>query len=290
MQVEVTQLFTYPIKSCAGIPLKRSAIDYRGLKWDREWVVVDAQGQMLTQRTVPMMTLIQPSLTERNLIVQAPAMSELVVSLAETESTAVRLRIWDDVTLGADQGEAAAAWFSEFLQQPCRLLRVHAKAQRGLSQTWVRKWLQADFAPTEAPGLTQTHFGFADGFPFLLCNQASLDELNALIVQQGADEPIEIERFRPNIVIQGLEAYEEDHLLSLVGAGLQFAKLKNCTRCPLPNVNPVTAAIGLQPGLALRDSRRTLEGVTFGVNAALFGLEAPATLTVGQQLEAEFNF
>lgn len=290
MQVEVTQLCIYPIKSCAGIPLQHSEIDHRGLKWDREWVIVDEQGQMLTQRTAPIMTLIQPTITEHSLLLQAPTMPELAVSLDLDESVAMRLRIWDDLTLGADQGEAAAAWLSQFLQQPCRLLRVHTKAQRGLSQTWVRKWLQADLAPAEAPDLAQTHFGFADGFPFLICNQASLDELNALIVQQGADEPIEIERFRPNIVIQGLEAYEEDHLLSLVGAGLQFAKLKNCTRCPLPNVNPVTAAIGLQPGLALRDSRRTLEGVTFGVNAALFGLEAPATLTVGQQLEAEFNF
>ncbi len=289
MQVEVTQLFIYPIKSCAGIQLERSAIDYRGLQWDREWVIVDEQGQMLTQRTVPMMTLIQPAITEQNLVLQAPDMPELTVSLALDESEAIRLRIWDDLTLGADQGEAVAAWLTQFLQQPCRLLRVHTKAQRGLSQTWVRKWLQADLAPAEATDLAQTHFGFADGFPFLICNQASLDELNALIVQQGAD-PISMNRFRPNIVIQGLEAYEEDYLWSLVGEQLQFAKLKNCTRCPLPNVNPLTAEIGLQPALALRDSRRTLEGVTFGVNAALFGLEPAATLTVGQCFEAEFTF
>lgn len=289
MQVEVTQLCIYPIKSCAGIPLQHSEIDHRGLKWDREWVIVDEQGQMLTQRTAPIMTLIQPTITEHSLLLQAPTMPELAVSLDLDESVAMRLRIWDDLTLGADQGEAAAAWLSQFLQQPCRLLRVHTKAQRGLSQTWVRKWLQADLAPAEAPDLAQTHFGFADGFPFLICNQASLDELNTLIVQQGAD-PIGMSRFRPNIVIQGLEAYEEDYVWSLVGEHLQFAKLKNCTRCPLPNVDPLTAEIGLQPALALRDSRRTLEGVTFGINVALFGVEPVATLAVGQCFTAEFNF
>lgn len=289
MQVQITQLFTYPVKSCAGIELQHSELDYSGLKWDRQWVVVDEQGKMLTQRTVPVMTLVQPRLTEQTLYLNAPDMPELPVSLDQEPEAAIRVQIWGDQTWGADQGEAAAIWLSQFLQQPCRLLRVHPKAQRGLSQTWVRKWLQSDQVPTEAVGLDKTYFGFADGFPFLICNEASLAALNQLILQQG-NEPISINRFRPNIVISGLEAYKEDHLLSLVGDGLGFAKLKDCTRCPLPNVNPETAEIGLQPALALRDSRRTLQGVTFGVNAALYQLSSERQIAVGQHLTVAFNF
>lgn len=289
MQAQVTQLFIYPVKSCAAIELQQSALTYGGLKWDRQWVVVDADGHMLTQRTVPRMTLIQPSLTETELCLNAPEMPALRVSLLQEPQAALRIQIWDDLTWGSDQGDSVALWLSQFLQQPCRLLRVHPKAQRGLSQTWVRKWLQAQLAPETALGLSKTHFGFADGFPFLICNEASLEELNQHIQQHG-DQPIAMNRFRPNIVLAGLEAYDEDHVLSLKGAGMHFAKLKNCTRCPLPNVNPETAEIGQQPALALRDSRRTVQGVTFGVNAALYDLEAEAQIEVGQYLEVEFNF
>ncbi|MEZ2624586.1 MOSC domain-containing protein [Paenalcaligenes hominis] len=289
MNVTITQLITYPVKSCAGIQLERSAIDYRGLQWDRQWVVVDELGQMLTQRTLPQMVLVQPSLSDQGLHLNAPHMPELTLSLAMPHTSATRVQIWDDVTWGADQGEAAADWWTHYLKQPCRLLRVHTQAQRGLNQTWVRKWLQADTVPAHTAGLAQTTFGFADGFPFLICNEASLTELNILINEQGA-APVGMDRFRPNIVIQGLEAYDEDHLLSLGNASLQFAKLKNCTRCPMPNVDPSNGVMGLQPALALRDSRRTIEGITFGVNAALYDAEPNATLEVGQGLQAVFNF
>lgn len=289
MDVTITQLITYPVKSCAGIQLERSAIDYRGLQWDRQWVVVDELGQMLTQRTLPQMVLVQPSLSDQYLHLNAPHMPELRLSLARPHIPATRVQVWDDVTWGADQGESAADWWSQYLQQPCRLLRVHTQAQRGLNQTWVRKWLQADAVPAQTAGLAQTTFGFADGFPFLICNEASLTELNALITEQG-DVPVSMDRFRPNIVIQGLEAYDEDHLLSVGNTSLQFAKLKNCTRCPMPNVDPSNGVMGLQPALALRDSRRTIEGVTFGVNAALYKAAPDAVLAVGQALQAEFTF
>lgn len=289
MDVTITQLITYPVKSCAGIQLERSAIDYRGLQWDRQWVVVDELGQMLTQRTLPQMVLVQPSLSDQYLHLNAPHMPELRLSLARPHIPATRVQVWDDVTWGADQGESAADWWGQYLQQPCRLLRVHTQAQRGLNQTWVRKWLQVDAVPAQTAGLAQTTFGFADGFPFLICNEASLTELNALITEQG-DVPVSMDRFRPNIVIQGLEAYDEDHLLSVGNTSLQFAKLKNCTRCPMPNVDPSNGVMGLQPALALRDSRRTIEGITFGVNAALYDAEPNATLEVGQGLQAVFNF
>ena len=159
MDVTITQLITYPVKSCAGIQLERSVIDYRGLQWDRQWVVVDELGQMLTQRTLPQMVLVQPSLSDQGLHLNAPHMPELILSLAMPHTPATRVQIWGDLTWGADQGESAADWWSQYLQQPCRLLRVHTQAQRGLNQTWVRKWLQADAAPAHTPGLAQTTFG-----------------------------------------------------------------------------------------------------------------------------------
>lgn len=287
MEIEITQLAIYPIKSCAGIVLTRSEISGRGLKWDREWVVVDAKGKKLTQRSVPSMALIQPTVIESHLVLEAPNRPSCAVSLERKETSAVFVRIWDDLTKGCDEGDEVATWLSSFLDQPCRLLRVHSQAQRSVDLAWIHKW-QRISNQHEAP-LLSTHFGFADGFPFLICNEASLTELNQVILANG-DQTIEMSRFRPNISVRGLAAYEEDYVLSFTGSGHYFAKLKNCTRCPLPNVNPTTAQIGDQPALALAQTRKTREGILFGVNAGLYKSSEASYIEIGQRLQVELEF
>lgn len=287
MEIEITQLAIYPIKSCAGIVLERSGISARGLKWDREWVIVDAEDVQLTQRTVPDMVLIQPTITESHLVLETPTGASCAVSLKEKETPAVFVRIWNDLTKGSDAGNEVAAWLSAFLGQSCRLLRVHSQAQRSLDLTRIHQWQQN----AQQPGteLLNTYFGFADGFPFLICNEASLTELNEHIPMDEGDT-IQMNRFRPNIVVRGLEAYEEDYVLSFTGSGHYFAKLKNCTRCPMPNVNPMTANVETQPNMALAKTRTTPEGVLFGVNAGLYRMSETAYIEVGHRLQVEFEF
>lgn len=290
MQLEITQLYTYPIKSCAGIQLSRSEISSRGLKWDREWVVVDGVGRKLTQRTLAKMVLIQPALTDTHLRLQAPGLPVLELPLQRPESAAVAVKIWDSHTLGNDEGDEVAAWLSQFLGCDCRLLRVHSQAKRGIGFAWVNQWLNTEtVAREEATELSATHFGFADGFPFLICHEESLQELNQMIQAQG-DPAIEMLRFRPNIVVKGIAAYEEDYIVRLEGAGHYFAKLKNCTRCPMPNVDPKTAEVGEQPAVALYNTRRTMQGIIFGQNTALYKPSDSAWIEVGQKLRAELDF
>lgn len=287
MSVFISHLISYPIKSCAGIGVEESAISAAGLQWDRQWVVVDAIGNMLTQRTVPTMVLIQPHIDKDYMVLSAPNQKNIAINLHTQATSAVAVQIWQDATYGSDEGDEVAAWFSQFLEQPCRLLRVHNQARRTLSKAWIRQWQKASSNAVDL--LLETHFGFADGFPFLICNEDSLTELNETIVAEG-DKAIEMSRFRPNIVVQGLEAYEEDYALGFYGGGHYFAKLKNCTRCPMPNVDPTNAEVGAQPALALVKTRRTAEGIIFGVNAALYQPSEQPTIQVGLKLEVDLSF
>ncbi len=285
MQVVVQALNVYPIKSCAGVALSESLITERGLKWDREWVVVTREGQPCTQREWPRMVLIQPRLSDTHLHLAAPGMAPFRISLDVAISPKLPVQIWQDHTSGYDEGDAVAAWFSEFLGVSCRLLRVHPEAQRPLDASAVARWAEQTGHDTQL--LQRTQFAFADGFPFLLCNQASLTELNLAVQRQGG-KPVGMNRFRANIVISGLEAYEEDYLLALNSPELGFANLKNCARCPMPNVEPLTGLVGAQPGLALNSTRHLSEGVIFGVNLALYQQQAPS-IKIGQELTAELS-
>lgn len=287
MSVCVTALYSYPIKSCAAVQWTRCTISPAGLAWDRQWVIVAADGQKMTQRTVPRMALLQPDIQAQHMYVRAPGMPDLRVTLARPESPPiVDVQIWDDWTRCQDEGTDAAEWLSAFLGISCRLLRVHPSAHRPVSATWLRKW--ADRSGHSPQFLQRGQFGFADGFPFLICNQRSLDELNNLIRLQNGSE-IAMARFRPNIVVQGLESYEEDYVQSLQGGGHYFASLKQCTRCSMPNVDPKTAHVGDQPGRALLHSRRSASGVLFGINMALYQASECPVIEVGQTLNVDYD-
>lgn len=289
MQVEITDLYVYPIKSCAGLRLQSSTISARGLAWDREWMITDSEGNMATQRTLPQMALITPSVTETHLHLTAPGMAPFRISLDAAVSRPMALTVWQSRVWGYDEGDAVGAWLTMFLNtegESYRLWRTHPQSHRRIDQAWLSEWKKRNQGIS--PMLSETEFAFADGFPFLICNAASLDDLNARIQEQG-DEPISIDRFRPNIVISGLEAYAEDNLLTLSADEHRFARLKHCTRCKLPNVNPATAEVGPQPWNTLLAYRRFPKGLLFGINAGLSALGADDTIQVGQALAVTFE-
>ncbi|NML31227.1 MOSC domain-containing protein [Paraburkholderia antibiotica] len=292
----ISELFVYPIKSCAGIALNEARLLATGLEYDRYWMITDPHGAMLTQRAYPRMALIQVELGAEDLIVRAPGMRELRTPLDATRLAAaprVDTAVWRDAAYGLDTGDEAAAWFSEFLGLQARLLRFDPQRERIVDRDY-----------TDSTGGATTFF--ADGFPLLVVGQASLDDLNARLNSKGAPS-IRIDRFRPNIVLAGLDAYEEDYVETLIvdtnatagapdASRVELRLVKLCSRCPMPTIDQARGAPDpdwpnepTDTMLGYRVSARFDGAVTFG-NNALIASGAGAWLRVGQQAEAELGF
>ncbi len=255
-------LHLHPIKSCAGIALRESLLVETGLDLDRAWMVVDAQGQMVTQRQLPRMALIQPTLRLSDLVLRAPGMLALHLRLDAVE-TATRARVWDDDVAAYEMGALASQWFSDFLGMPgLRLLRFDPEQRRLSSRQWT--------------GDIEAENAFADGFPLLVASTASLDELNRRLAAAG-DAPVSLQRFRPNLVLDGLDnAHDEDFIDELLittdDGPVRLKLVKPCVRCSIPDVDPANAETGTSVSRALaayRADARMGGGLTFGMNAVV---------------------
>ncbi len=273
-------LHVYPIKSCGAIALNEALLVETGLEFDRAWMVVDEQGEMFTQRELPRMALIQPTFKGSELMLRAPGMLAMHLKL-DTVEAPTRVRVWEDIVKAYDMGALAAQWFSDFLGQKLRLVRFDPEQQRLSSPEWA-----GDIAAENA---------FADGFPLLVCNTASLEDLNTRLEARKA-APVTLQHFRPNLVLTGLQAFDEDHVHEIVittaQGDVRLRLVKPCTRCTIPNVDPLSAATSHEPGATLagfRADARVNGGITFGMNAVVVeGLEH--TLRVGQVARASLKF
>lgn len=280
----LSQLIIYPIKSCAGIMLREATVTAAGLSsadiYDREWMVVDEDGNFLTQREVPRMALVRPKLRLDSLEVRAPGMLPLHIPLdlpAPEDERTRTVTVWDDQVTAYDGDETAAVWFSNALGRPCRLVRFHTSAQRRANPEWT--------GGAEVPTL------FSDGYPFLVISQESLDDLNQKLVAQGR-AALPMDRFRPNIVISGGGAFEEDFASSLTIGDAMLKPVKPCPRCPIPSVDQTSGEVGPDPLDILRTYRVNAKlggGIAFGMNAILEGGEE-TVLRTGQSVELEIGF
>lgn len=280
VQAQVSRLFVYPIKSCAGVALDEAMLTASGLDLDRAWMVVDAQGEFLSQREMPRMALIRPTLRTFEIVLRAPGMLALHLSIDSVEQP-TRVRVWDDVVPAFDMGDVAAQWFSDFLGQPLRLVRFDPEHRRLSSLKWT--------GGVEATNL------FSDGFPLLVTSEAALDDLNARLVAAG-HAAVGMERFRPNLVLRGVDAFDEDHLRELritTAQGTARLRLvKPCARCPIPDVDPATGQVSRGVGDVLQTFRsdpRLAGAVTFGMNAIVLD-GGGQMLRVGQSVAADFAF
>lgn len=287
MAVSILSLHSYPIKSCAAVDHDATTACLAGLEWDRQWIIVDRQGLMMTQRAHPRMALIQPFLDAEHLTIRVPGKDVVRVALhaAPEQAAPVPVRVWQADTLGRDEGDAPARTLSAFMGQPCRLLRVHGDAARSPSPSHIAAW-RGDNELWAAQFATRQHFGFADGFPYLFTNQASLDDLNHRLTAKG-QPPVPMNRFRPNVVLQGLEPYDEDYLSGIRLPSMSFAFVKRCSRCPMPNIDQATGVMHDEPGLTLQAHRQFQEGILFGVNA--IASHDQIQLQTGLVVEAEFG-
>jgi uncharacterized protein YcbX len=276
----IARLFVYPVKSCAGIEVQEAILTETGLEFDRAWMVVDEQGEFVSQRELPRMALITPKLRFHDVVLRAPGMLALHLAMDAVEEP-VKVRVWDDEVDAYDMGGVAAQWFTDFLGQKLRLVRFDPDFRRLSSLKWT--------GGVEAPNQ------FSDGYPVLVASEASLANLNERLAA-GGHAAVGMERFRPNVVLAGVEAHDEDRLDVMhiaTGQGeVQLKPVKPCARCPIPNVDPATATSSPEVGDTLqgyRQDARLNGAVTFGMNAIVLA-GAEQVLRTGQPVKANYVF
>ncbi len=277
MDVRIAELNLFPLKGCRGVALKEANLAATGLQadgiGDREWVVVDAQGEFLSQREHPKMALIEPRLTPASLLLKAPGMLLLDVPLA-CEGDVTRVRVWNDEVSAVTQGEVADAWLSAFLGMPARLMRFDYQGTR--------------LAAHRYTGAVDAPFKFADAFPLLVTTNASLAALNDRLQRQGSAAAT-MARFRSNVVLDGPPEFEEDYFKLLRVGPIAIRPVKPCARCSVPGVDPATGEHSPRVTDALAAMRATRDGVMFGVNAIVVE-GAGGILRVGDAVEVELRF
>jgi uncharacterized protein YcbX len=272
----------YPVKSCAGISVAQALLTEAGLEVDgvadREWMLVTGDGQFLTQREHPRMALVTPRVQGGVLQLSAPGQAPFDIDIHQAASSGgLAVRIWDDHVLADDCGDLAAAWCEQAIGAPCRLVRFPAGARRLTSTSWTG----GVAAPTR----------FADGYPVLVIGAASLADLNDKLGAAGRPA-LPMDRFRPNLVIDGLGPFEEDYVDTFELGGVRLKAVKPCPRCPIPSVDQATGVPGADPLDILQSYRRKpqLDGaVCFGMNC-IVSAGAGRRLLVGQQVDAELAF
>lgn len=264
----VSSLHVYPIKGCAGIALDTLELHRRGPRLDREWMVVDAaRGQFVSQRNRPRLALARPRIQGESLVVRGPHTEQpLVLPLAHRARPPRPVTVWRDTLEALDEGDAAAAWFGALLGgPPVRLVRMPVQDAR---------FVDPDYAPAGTP------VGFADGFPLLVACSASLAALNAELVQ-----PVPMDRFRPNLVLDGGEPWQEEGWRVLELAGVSLPVVKRCLRCKVVTIDQASATIP-EPGEPLATLLRLrAPGGGGDAGAVYFGqnvLAAEATLRLGE--------
>lgn len=285
LNATIARLFVYPIKSCAGVELPDVLLTETGLEFDRAWMVVGADGVFVSQRELPRMALVQPQMKQMEMVLRAPGMLALHIAFDRVEKP-VRVKVWRDEVAAYDMGDVAAQWFSDFLSEPgkpqtLRLVRFDPEHKRLSNMRWTKG--------VEAPNQ------FADGFPLLVTSEKSLDELNEKLVAAG-HAAVGIERFRPNIVLAGVEAQDEDRVetmhIATAEGGARIEPAKPCPRCPIPDIDPSTAISTPEVGDMLRSYRanaRVDGAITFGMNCIVVdGIDH--LLKVGQPVGANYRF
>ncbi len=259
-EIEISQLNIFPVKSLRGISVSVMELDVIGPRYDRQWMVIDSNNHFLTQRNCPKMALINTSINSDVLSLHVEGMEPLTI--AETTDKVCDVTVWNDTVEAEDCGEAAAVWLSDFLGIECRLVKMPETTQRRVDPNYAK---QGELVR------------FADGFPLLLISEASLENFN-----QHLTTPIGMERFRPNLVVKGCDAYAEDFWQRVQIGETEFSLCKPCSRCVMPSIDPLTAEKQPEVSKALAQCRRRDGAVYFGQNV-LFN--RPSEIRVGDKIK-----
>jgi len=255
----VHSLHLYPVKGMRGIDLSESSIGARGLTGDRRWMVVGEDCRFLSQRNLPRLCLFRTGMVDGHLVVEAPGGERFEVPTANGPS--LEVQVWNDTCLAHHISDEVDAWLTGHLEVPARLVYMPDETVR---QT------RLEFTQ---PG---DHVGFADAFPVLVASLASLADLNGRL-----DEPVPMNRFRANIIVDGCGAFEEDTWASFELSGVRMRAAKTCGRCSVTTTDQETAEVGTEPLRTLATYRLQGQAACFG---NYFVPENSGTVAVGQEL------
>jgi uncharacterized protein YcbX len=264
MTLTIASLHIYPIKSLGGFNVKEARITDRGFEHDRRWMLIDANGRFISQREAAAMACLHCSPTESGFRVTDIRDNDTIdlpwgLDRGETQ----RVSIWNDEVDVLIAPVEVSAWFADKLGITCGLVYMPERAHRAVDHTY-------------ATGITS----LSDGFPYLILSRSSLEDLNARIASAdphiGSSAHLPMDRFRPNIVIAGGDAYQEDAWKHIAIGDTRFSLVKPCARCAIPTIDQRTGEQGKEPTRTLATYRRRTgsEGqvkVEFGMNAMAIG-------------------
>ena len=280
----LSQILVYPIKSCAGSVLAQATLTPLGLMHDRQWLIVDDTGQFQTQRQIPHLAWIEPTVLPQSLRLSAVGLPTIEIPFASTDAQTLVVTVWNDRPWALDMGDAAAQWLDAFLEVPgrhFRLVQFDPRQSRLSDPSW--------------SGALPAGLQFADGFAVNVLSEASLRHFNERLMESGTD-PVDARRFRPNLVLDGLDVHEEDSLKGLRfvdgSHSLELELVKPCPRCQIPDIHPDTAIKEPEITETLRRYRslpKMDHAVCFAMNAVVRST-TPGKLTVGMPFEAAFGF
>ncbi|SEM57795.1 hypothetical protein SAMN05192574_10148 [Mucilaginibacter gossypiicola] len=259
--LQVSELYIYPIKSLGGIAVQSAVVTSRGLEHDRRWMLVNEHGHFITQREFPQMALLKPTVETDGIAVHHHSSSSLLIPFHCERRPLHQFAVWDDTCFGQYVSEEFDQWFSDALNMKCRLVYMPDDSEREVDQRYAK------------PGMITS---FADAYPFLLIGQASLDDLNKRMML-----PLPMNRFRPNIVFTGGDAYSEDLMNHITIAGITFYGAKLCARCVLTTIDQQTAMKAKEPLKTLASYRMKNNKIMFGQNLVH---ENTGIISVGDEL------
>lgn len=262
MSPVVASLFVYPVKSCGGVEVDRIEVDDFGFRDDRRWMIVDEDGRFLTQRTVPLLATIRVGLSDGRLSLRSAGWDDLELGAFPEDAPARPVTVWRDTVDALPVGEEADAWLASVLGQPARLVWMPTVSVRPAKRD---------------PAGISPRISFADAYPFLVVSRESLDALNARLVK-----PLPMNRFRPNIVVEGAGPFAEDVWTRFRIGAVEFDVAGPCARCATTTVDQESGAKGVEPLRTLATFRREGNEVMFGQNAIHRG---PGEIRLGMPVE-----
>ncbi|MEL1239494.1 MOSC domain-containing protein [Flavobacterium flavipallidum] len=249
--LQLSEIWIYPVKSLAGIPLEESKVTKRGLEYDRRWMLVDEKGVFVTQRKYPELVLFEPKIEGTFLSIYHKDISKGSVRFPlsqKEERLLTEVMVWEDAVQAVEVDEEVSAWFSGILGFKVRLVYMPEESERKVDPDY-------SISPDDITS-------FSDGFPFLLIGKSSLDDLNSRL-----EEAVSIRRFRPNFVFTGGEAYEEEKWREFTIGTLPFYGVKPCGRCVMTTVDPEKGVFsGKDPLYTLSTYKKVGNKVIFGQN------------------------
>lgn len=263
----VSELFIYPVKSLGGIPLASANVTDRGFQYDRRWMLLDDHNKFLTQRTHPQMTLLDVDIINGKVAVKHRLSGDRIeFELEQNTNNLIDALIWEDQVEVCGVNENLDEWFSDILRIKCRLVYMPDKSKRYVD----RKYASSE----EITSLS-------DGYPFLIIGQAALNDLNNRL-----NEKITIARFRPNIVFEGGNPFDEDNWNEIIINEIKFLPVKPCARCTVTTINPETAIRGEEPLFTLSQYRKSNNKIYFGQNLIH---EGKGIISIGDELKVSLK-